>query len=122
MNIQELMQQFVNLDLDRLSPAQEQTLRGEGLPKDYVDFLRDVGWGNLEELQLYDGPVAFDEIHAGRSRTDVVLVGDDFQGYCVGFDRANGDRMVEFDTRGVEQPDGWPDFTSFVKSRLIGSA
>jgi hypothetical protein len=60
------------------------------LPADYLAYLRDVGWGNAPSGHIvYSGPIHPDEVYpqlAGeRTR---VLIGDDFQGYCLGYDFA----------------------------------
>jgi len=58
------------------------------LPPDYIDYLRDVGWGEAASgRMIYNGPVTPQEIYGVTFiRTDIVLLGDDFQGHCFGYD------------------------------------
>lgn len=67
-----------------------------GLPDDYISFLEKVGFGNVSEFQLYDSPVrpssVYDDI---EGLEQIILIGDDFQGYCFGFDLSDDFRLVE---------------------------
>lgn len=71
------------------------------LPADYFRYLREVGWGSTESgKMIYSGPVPPRDIYGSRlGDSQVLLVGDDTQGYCFGFDRATR-RWGEFDGAG----------------------
>ncbi len=77
------------------------------LPPEYLGYLREVGWGEAASgHMIYSGPIPPQDIYGATfSRTDVVLLGDDFQGYCFGYDFAAA-------TYGESTPDGvwhvWP--------------
>ncbi len=66
----------------------ELQLQNPGLLGDYFDYLLAIGWGETESGRvIYSGPIEPDEIygvcdeHAG-----IVLLGDDKQGFCFGYD------------------------------------
>ncbi len=59
------------------------------LPTDYFDYLLNVGWGFAESgWMIYSGPVSPATIFGSRfDGSSIVLLGDDTQGYCLGFER-----------------------------------
>ena len=59
-----------------------------GLPADYLAYLRDVGWGTAPNGHMvYSGPISPDEVYPQLAgETSRVLIGDDMQGYCLGYD------------------------------------
>ncbi len=77
------------------------------LPSEYFAYLRDVGWGEAASgRMIYSSPVTPQDIYGATfSRADIVLLGDDFQGYCFGYD-------LTASTYGEATPDGtwqaWP--------------
>ena len=62
------------------------------LPDDYLRYMQSVGWGETESgRMIYQGPTAAAEIYGDRTGLkDIILLGDDFQGYCFGFSRESG--------------------------------
>ena len=58
------------------------------LPMDYYRYMMDVGWGESDSgHMIYSGPTSAKEIYGSTSSLEsIVLLGDDFQGYCFGFD------------------------------------
>ncbi|MEG3193049.1 hypothetical protein [Lysobacter sp. D1-1-M9] len=58
------------------------------LPPEYFAYLRDVGWGEADSgRMIYSGPIAPQDVYGATfNRTDIVLLGDDFQGYGFGYD------------------------------------
>ena len=58
------------------------------LPPDYLAYLRDMGWGTAPNgHMIYGGPIWPDEVYPQLSgETNRVLIGDDMQGYCLGYD------------------------------------
>ncbi|MCO6454945.1 MAG: hypothetical protein J5I93_06565 [Pirellulaceae bacterium] len=72
------------------------------IDSDYLDFLREVGYGNLGELQLYNQPTPATSVYSvnGERLQSVLLFGDDMQGHCFGFDAENDYRVVEVTPRG----------------------
>ena len=101
-------------DLRPVAPTKNQKLRDEfgSLPADWVDFLVEVGAGTVGPapgaFKLYAGLVEPDDIYdAARAATlsDILLFGDDFQGYCVGFEKSRQWRVVEISpTDGTVEP------------------
>lgn len=82
------------------------------LPPDYFAYLRDVGWGEAASgRMIYSAPVAPQEVYGTNfGHTDIVLLGDDFAGYCFGYDLAAA-------TYGEVTPNGswraWPSNQGF---------
>lgn len=75
------------------------------LPSDYLQYVRTVGWGEAASgWMVYSGPVAPDEIYGdGYEGPEVYLLGDDFQGYAVGYDPAAG-RYGQVNDQGEWEP------------------
>lgn len=78
------------MDQTRLSATELDALLAAypALPLDYIEYLRNVGWGETTSgRMIYSGPVAPQEVYPDLlDRSDIVLLGDDFQGYCLGYD------------------------------------
>src|SRR2546427_12141332 len=70
-----------------------------GLPGHYVDFLRHIGWGSLGmHFALYSGPVDAKEIYGPRATSrlgQLVLIGDNYSEWHLGFDTSASWRLVE---------------------------
>ncbi len=78
----------------RLTEAQIADLLKDypGLPSDYVDYLGTTGWGQAASGRMvYEGPIPPEDIYGeGYEGPDVVLLGDDYHGYCLGYDFTSG--------------------------------
>lgn len=87
------------------------------LPADYLRFLVEVGYGDLGELQLHSGPSDAESFYptTPESLKNVIIFGDDKQGYCFGFDKSNGHQVVEISPGGEVVTDVGPDFTSLLQ-------
>ena len=83
-----------------------------GLPSEYFAYLRNVGWGEaVSGRMIYSGPVpAQDTYGTSFVRTDIVLLGDDFAGYCFGYDLTSS-IYGEVTPNGVWQ--AWPTNQGF---------
>lgn len=104
--------------LTRLSSHEASTVAAEypGIPEDYLCLLREVGWGSFgdQAFALYSGPATwqsiFSEAHPGG--LDIILLGDDFAGYHVGYLRTVDRYMlVELDHVDVSLPEPSPQET-----------
>lgn len=89
-----------------------------GLPADYLQFLTEVGYGDLGEVQLHSGPSAAERIYPAVSESleSVLVFGDDKQGYCFGFDKNDGFRVVGISPRGEVTKDIEPDFATLIQA------
>ncbi|EKG2484609.1 SMI1/KNR4 family protein [Vibrio vulnificus] len=63
-----------------------------GLPDDYLTFLKEVGSGTFGNcyFSIYSGPLEPDEIFdpvTASSLTDFIFIGDDFSGWMLAFDK-----------------------------------
>ena len=63
-------------------------IRYPKLPIDYLAYLRDVGWGEAQSgHMIYNGPIQPFEVYPQISKLDQrVILGDDSQGFCLGYD------------------------------------
>lgn len=108
-------------DLGRISEEAINEYRSAGYPNDYIDFLKEVGFGNLDEIQVYQEPTFASEIYPERREnlSKVRLIGDDMQGYCFGY---NCDEMilVEVTPQGVIKEMAEPSFASLLDSYFKG--
>jgi hypothetical protein len=59
------------------------------LPNAYFDYLLAVGAGEADSgRMIYSGPIVPSSVYGPRYQDSrIVLLGDDMQGYCFGFDR-----------------------------------
>lgn len=100
-------------------PANElQSVRSNhaGIPEEYLRFLEVAGYGNLGDIQLYEGPTKSGTVYPNASGrlVNILLIGDDFQGYCIGFDRTDRWRIVEVSPRGEIEPTVESEFLSLL--------
>ena len=90
-----------------------------GIPSDYLSFLQEIGFGNLGNIQIYSGPALCNSVypqHVSDRLASIVLIGDDMQGYCFGFDIENQYRIVEVDDKGVSRVKNMtPTFFALLK-------
>lgn len=94
--------------------------RHPGVPEDYVQFLTEIGHGRVgaPRLSVYSGPIEPRDIYdppTAEALAGVWLVGDDFTGFCVGYDTRSGWRLCGVDDDGTFDPmeDVGP-FSAFV--------
>lgn len=78
-------------------------------PSDYLEFLQRVGWGSLggSNFMIYSGLVGPSDIFdptTAAELTGVLLLGDDFSGWSVGFDTRAGWRLVGTDHGAEPHP------------------
>jgi hypothetical protein len=110
-------------NLERLTNLEIEKLLDEfpSLPLQYLDFLKSVGYGDLEELRLYSGPVRPSDIYSKPQGelSSIILFGDDFQGYCFGFDTSKDYSVVEVDPRGNPRLRKENDFLSLITTYLV---
>ena len=75
-----------------LSQAEVDALAAEfpNLPQDYLRYLAGTGWGEAASgSMIYSGPIYPDAVFGpGIDLEHVVLLGDDFQGNCLGYNLA----------------------------------
>ncbi len=91
-------------DFELLSEAEVQRELVEGVPEDYIDFLREVGYGTVNGtyFNFYGGLVEVDEIlghlydeDSHPELKDILLFGDNFSGDAVGFLATDNWTIVE---------------------------
>jgi hypothetical protein len=77
------------------------------LPSDYLTYLVETGWGEAASGHMvYSGPVLPEEVFGpDHGLRDTVLLGDDFQGYCLAFNLATK-QYGEISDFGEWEP--WP--------------
>lgn len=88
-----------------LSEAELQSEAAEGVPEDYLDFLREIGHGSVgvNGFAFYGGLVEVDEImghlyddeDSRPELKDILLFGDNYSGDPVGFLTTDGWALVE---------------------------
>jgi hypothetical protein len=115
----EIAQNIDNVEaLTRASKEDIEAIRNKvpDIDNDYVEFLGEVGFGNLGDIQLYGGLINPSEIYpAPRELLDkVLLFGDDTQGYCFGFKVDEEMRVVEVDPKGSINKEIEPTFSELM--------
>ena len=113
-----LLKKLVPVSAERL-PALE-TQFGQ-IPADYIAFLRDVGAGPIgdDRYMLYDGLLTPDEIfgEASPALSELLLFGDDLQGFSQAFDPASWS-VVEIDSTDMSVTALAPSFDAFIRNRI----
>ncbi len=94
-----------NLSLVSSTEIREMRDSEPGLPEDYLQFLEQLGYGCFDGLSIYSGPSPSHEIYPNfqGDPLNVMLIGDDMQGYCFGFDKSRGFALIEVDPRGTPE-------------------
>jgi len=118
-NLDQLVDHFnAEASLMKVSAETVHSLRSKyaGIPEPYLQFLERAGFGNLGSISLYSGPGTADDVYpnAKGRLVDILLIGDDFQGYCFGFDPTNSWRIVEVSPRGEIDTTIESEFMSFL--------
>ena len=84
-----------------------------GLPDEYLEYLRSTGWGTAPSGRaIYRSPLMPEKVYGEKySGRRVVLLGDDFQGFCLAYDLKDS-QFGELTDAGEWQP--WPSSETFV--------
>jgi hypothetical protein len=92
-----------------------------GVPDDYLQFLQRLGSGEIGvgKYTLYGGLVPPEEIYGELppELEHLVLLGDDMQGYCAGFDTRTW-QVVEVDPTTMEPNPVADTFEKFIRQRI----
>lgn len=90
-------------------------------PGDYLAFLSQIGFGELGngQFMLYSGPISIDEIygHVDGYLEHILLLGDDFQGFNVGYDSKTW-KVVEVDSTDMSIIEIAPTFKDFIRQKI----
>ena len=97
-----------------------------GIPKDYLDFLAEIGTGTLKDAAfvIYSAPIFPSDIYdpvAAKQLTGLLIIGDDFQGYCVAFDAAHDWSIVEINPIDKSLDIVANTFRDFVHTELLSA-
>ena len=102
--------------LDKISQKGIDKIRSDypQIPQRYLDYLADVGWGEGEHgKMIYAEPILPDSIYPKFENREIILLGDDFNGYCFGYDMAHLN-FGEIGDEGVWEPwltnEGFEDY------------
>ena len=89
MNYQKIRERLDGIEGTSLHLAHSTNASEFGAPKEYVEFLKMVGFGRVgnSQFQFYDGVVFVEEVfgYETEETADILLFGDDYQGACTGF-------------------------------------
>ncbi len=91
-----------------------------GVPRDYLSFLLEVGYGVLGDggYMIYSGLLEPDEVYGDSCEVrGVLLFGDDYQGYNAGFEVKSGS-VIEVDPTDMSIDEVAPDFTTFILNKV----
>ena len=80
---------------------------GRGIPEDYAIFLSHIGGGTIGEMrfELYDKPLRSSFIYgdgAPDHLKNLLFIGDDYNGFCVGLDPDSRWAVVEVDKYSLD--------------------
>jgi len=106
-----LLERFPDSQLKPLSAKEIKQVQKEhpAVPKEYLDILATLGWGTIGKLrfQLYSGLVAPSSIYdatTAKKLAGVLLIGDDYSGYCVGYHTLKDWKFGEISSNGTFRP------------------
>lgn len=113
----------------RFDPATEERInriRHEhpDVPNHYLEFLQRIGWGSLGDsnFMIYSGPITPEFMFGdefGVEMEDVLIVGEDFSGWAVGFDTGIGWRLVGVDSGyPIPEPLKEKSLSEFIARRV----
>lgn len=92
------------------------------LPSDYLDFLSSIGYGQIGSSQymIYGGPMEPAEIYGNESPrlSNILLFGDDFQGFNAGFKADDNWSVIEIDPLDFRINVVAPDFQTFIRRKI----
>lgn len=115
------------LMLSRMKPLGPSELKAlvatsVALPTDYVAFISEIGYGEIGNAQymIYGGLMEPDEIYGTTSPevSNILLFGDDFQGFNAGFKIDDGWRVVEIDPLDMRVSAIASDFQTFIRRKI----
>lgn len=88
---------------------------------DYLSFLQEIGFGELGQssFMIYDGLVKAEEVFgtARENIKDILLFGDDMQGFNVGFDVRDWS-VVEIDPTNMTTVVIAKNFEGFIRNKI----
>ena len=93
------------------------------LPTDYLSFLEEIGSGEIGNAAyvIYNGVLSPDEVYdevTAEGLKDLLIFGDDMQGYCSGFDLSQGWSVVEIDPTDMSYRKTFDNFSAFIRDKL----
>ncbi|MBT2785960.1 MULTISPECIES: SMI1/KNR4 family protein [unclassified Halomonas] len=93
------------------------------LPKEYLVFLEEIGSGEIGNAAyiIYNGVLTPDEIYdevTAEDLNNILIFGDDMQGYCSGFDVENGWSVVEVDPTDMSFRKIFDNFSAFIRDKV----
>lgn len=93
------------------------------LPKEYLVFLEEIGSGEIGNAAyiIYNGVLTPDEIYDEVTAEDlknILIFGDDMQGYCSGFDVENRWSVVEVDPTDMSFRKIFDNFSAFIRDKV----
>lgn len=111
--------------LEKVESSEAEKLKSiyPNLPEDYLSFLEEVGNGEIGNAayMIYNGVLSPDEIYdetMAKSLSDILIFGDDMQGFCSGFDVEHGWLVVEIDPSDMSYRKTFDCFSDFIRDKL----
>lgn len=118
------LEKFLKVDASVIERTIE---RYPSLPLDYISFLKEIGGGEIRSPNyvLYNGLLESNEIYddvTAESLEDILIFGDDMQGYCYGFDIEKSWAIVEINPTDMSYRKTFDKFSDFIKEKLDSSS
>ena len=89
----------------------------------YDDFLKEIGFGRVGtgSFQFYDGFVYIDEIYGYSTEESdpILLFGDDYQGYGMGYNPNDNWVIVEVEPSGLSIRKVAGSFEEFIRNNFV---
>lgn len=91
-------------------------------PSDYLRFLTDIGCGRVGRMlfNLLSAPIPIEDMFPHADISDVMLVGDDFAGFCYGY-RRTGFGLLEIDSASWSVSVLKRTFETFIREIIVGA-
>lgn len=119
-SVRSLLVKVTPMDPDRVAKLRSAHPR---LPSAYLDLLGELGFGNYGgAFSIYSGLSSPEDVY-GKPVPDnlkmLLLFGDDFQGFCYGFDPQNDYALVEVAPTTIEAILVGESFEEFVRATFL---
>ncbi|MCP3900170.1 MAG: hypothetical protein GY707_10695 [Desulfobacteraceae bacterium] len=122
-----VVSEFSDSDLTLATDSEIEKLIAEfpGLPSDYLDLLKTIGYGSYGKMgfSIYGGPLDPDEIfdeNTAKELASYIFVGDDYAGWMIGYKVEEPVYIFkEFDHHQVMEFDEPTNIIDFLSEELF---
>jgi hypothetical protein len=116
----------MNQNREKLTDAEIQEIRNKypNIPEDYLDYLKEIGWGSFRECQfmIFGKPDKLSEIIGEVEEideTDLIFFGDNFAGDFSGFNLKKDEKVIEWWHDSNEINETEQTFKEYIRKMML---